>query len=391
MNAFGAHASGRSAWWGRAVGRAMAVVWLLYLVFPVQTLLASPAGQAMRVLQLALAALFVAVYVYMMAGPRPLDLPARVTWPLTAALALLATVLCFLPGSNWLGLYIYVAASAGAHRRVGPAWAGIAATLVLTLLVERHLGTSGFGPGATGVAILATEIVAVGGLLNGLRRLMEVNVELRRGRDDAARLAVSEERLRFARDLHDLLGQHLAVIVLKSELTARLAEADPARAAREAREVEAVARTALRDVREAVTGYRHPRLDAELQGLRAALESAGAEVAVDNRAPPLPEGTQAALAWAAREAATNILRHSQATRVAVRLAQPEAASVRLEVVDNGPARPRPGGTASPGTGLVGLRERARRLGGSVDAGRTPDGGFRLAVTLPARAAGPEAP
>lgn len=283
-------------WRAGILWRVMALVWLLYLAFPVKGLLASRVGAALVALEFALAALFVATYVYLVAGRDPIDLPGRTGWLLAALLAALATALCLLRGTNWLGLFIYVAAAVGARRPFPRAAMGLAATIALALLLEWRLGQSPFGSGGTGTGILVTEIVAVGGLLIGLTRLVEVNGELLRTRDRAARLAVSEERVRFARDLHDLLGHTLAVIVLKSELMARLAASDPTRAAQEAREVEAIARTALRDVREAVAGYRHPRLDAELRGLRLALESAGAEVSIDNRAPSLPNAVQAAFA-----------------------------------------------------------------------------------------------
>jgi two-component system, NarL family, sensor histidine kinase DesK len=378
----------QGGWRSGLIWRSLSLVWLLYLVFPVTSLLDSHVATSMVVLELSLCGLFTALYVAAVAGPGMLAMAPRVGWAATAALAALVTALCLLPGSNWLGLFIFVAAVAGSRRPVGHAAAAVAATVALTmLLLVWRVGSSPFGPGWAGVAILNVEVAGIGLLLMSVTQLVFVNAELRRARDRAARLAVSEERLRFARDLHDLLGHNLAVIVLKSELMARLAESDPARAAQEAREVEAIARTALRDVREAVAGYRHPRLESELQGLRVALESAGAQVAVDNRAPALPDDVQGALAWAAREAATNILRHSQATEVAVRVAPSEGGGVCLEVVDNGPHRPTPQGAPAAGSGLLGLSERARLLGGSVEAGQTGDGGYRLAVTLPARRGG----
>lgn len=368
-------------WLSEAIWRVVALAWLLYLLFPIASLLHSHVGASARGGELALVVVFVAVYVYVMAGPGPLALTPRVAWPLTATLAAVATALCLLPGANWLGLYVFVSAVAGAQRPFVRAASAIVATLALALLMEGHEGSSGFGPGAAGVAIMATEIVAIGLLLAGLMRLVEVNVALQRGREDAARLAVSEERLRFARDLHDLLGHSLAVIVLKSELVDRLAQSDPYRAAQEAREIEAIARTALRDVREAVAGYRHARLAEELEGLKVALRSAGAEVTVDRRADQLADEVDGVLAWAAREAATNILRHSRATRVAVRVERSTSGMVELEVVDNGPSRP---GVAhsGKGSGLQGLRERALQLGGVLWTEATPDGGYRVRVAVP---------
>ncbi|MCL6595796.1 MAG: sensor histidine kinase [Firmicutes bacterium] len=370
--------------------RAFTLMWLLYLVYPVSQLIGGREAYGMKVLELGLATAFVALYAYRMAGPRPAvdEAGEGVGWPSLAALAALATAVVLLPGANWLGMYIYVSAAAGTMRPMRHAWLAILGTLALALAVAWRVGTEAFGPGVMGTAFLVSEILAIGGMVAGMSRLVQANAELRRGRDAAARLAVSEERLRIARDLHDLLGHQLAVIVLKSELAARLAEADgrAGRVAAEVREIESLARAALQGVRDAVAAYHQPRLKAELAGLRLALESAGARVTVVDESPPLSPPAEAVLAWGVREAATNILRHSRATAVDVRLALGEGGQAVLEVVDDGPALGPPA-PETAGHGLVGLRERARSVGGNVEAGPTASGGFRLAVTVPAGTAG----
>ncbi|MBO0686075.1 MAG: sensor histidine kinase, partial [Candidatus Dormibacteraeota bacterium] len=139
------------------------------------------------------------------------------------------------------------------------------------------------------------------------RRMGKYDSDLRLAREEIARLAVSEERLRFARDLHDLLGHSLSVVVLKAELAQKLADAAPGRAVDEMADVERVAREALREVRDAVAGYRQPSLDQELESARGALGSAGVLARFEPVAGPMPAGLDATLAWALREGVTNIV------------------------------------------------------------------------------------
>jgi two-component system sensor histidine kinase DesK len=197
-----------------------------------------------------------------------------------------------------------------------------------------------------------------------------------------ARLAVAEERLRFARDLHDLVGHSLSVIALKAELAERLLQRDPARAAEHVTDVKDVARTALGEVREAVSGYRQPTLVDELAGARMALRAAGIDAELQGSEVELPPDVEALLAWTVREGTTNIIRHSGARscRIAVR---PGLAMASAEVVDDGAGAVfGDDGEKPSGNGLAGLRERAAQLAGRVEAGAAPEGGFRLRVTVP---------
>src|SRR6202011_2416413 len=208
------------------------------------------------------------------------------------------------------------------------------------------------------------------------RLLIEANRQLSLAREQIARLAVGEERLRFARDLHDLIGHSLSVIALKSELAGRLIKTTPGLAAHEVEDIEKVARDALREVREAVAGYRQPTLAAELAGAHEALTAAGIEDHVGQDHPPLPPAVEAVLAWTVREGVTNVMRHSQAKRCAIRITNQDGRAT-VEVVDNGR-----GGTLQPGSGLRGLRERVLERGGTLPAEPLPHEGFRLRVTLP---------
>jgi signal transduction histidine kinase len=190
--------------------------------------------------------------------------------------------------------------------------------------------------------------------------------------------AADEERLRLARDLHDLLGHGLSLITIKSQLARRLfAAGDSARAANEVADIEHVARESLQDVRHAVDGYRQPTFNSEIAGARAALTAAGIDSTIDVSPDALPTAVDATLAWAVRESVTNVIRHSGAATCSIRLVR-EAREASLEITDNGAASL----VSAPGNGLRGLQERAAARGGHADAGPLPSGGFRVHVSVP---------
>lgn len=190
--------------------------------------------------------------------------------------------------------------------------------------------------------------------------------------------AADEERLRLARDLHDLLGHGLSLITIKSQLARRLfAAGDSARAANEIVDIERVARESLQDVRHAVDGYRQPSFTSEIAGARAALTAAGIDSTIEVSPDSLPTAVDATLAWAVREGVTNVIRHSGAATCSIRLTR-QAREASLEITDNGAASP----MSMPGNGLRGLQERAAARGGHADAGPLPTGGFRVHVSVP---------
>jgi two-component system sensor histidine kinase DesK len=195
-------------------------------------------------------------------------------------------------------------------------------------------------------------------------------------RQDAERMAAIAERERIARDLHDLLGHTLSVIVIKSELAAKLSERDPARAAAEIRDVERISRNALQEVRQAIHGYRGERIDQELANGRAALAAGGVTLA--GEIPPLgvEPATEHALALALREALTNVLRHARARRCEVR-ADRTADGLRIVVQDDGV-----GGSEQEGAGLSGMRARLAEIGGTMI--REGSRGTRLELSVPSR-------
>ena len=222
-------------------------------------------------------------------------------------------------------------------------------------------------------------VVSIGAMMAAFGRVTRVNRELRETREELATLAVAEERLRIARDVHDLLGHSLSVITLKSELAARLLERDPARAAGELEEIQAVSREALAEVREAVKGYRGLALAESLTRARTALTAAGIDCELAGAQPALPADVDAVLAWAVREGTTNVIRHSQARHCEIRI-RADGESAALEIDDDGRAAPAP---SHGGSGLEGLRERAQRVRGTLEAGARPGGRLPAARHRPA--------
>jgi two-component system sensor histidine kinase DesK len=194
----------------------------------------------------------------------------------------------------------------------------------------------------------------------------------------AEHLAAIAERERIARDLHDLLGHTLSIIVLKSELAAKVADRDLDRAIREIRDVERISRNALTEVRHAVYGYRGEHLDEELITARTALEAAGVALDADVPAVVLDQDQERTLSLGLREAVTNVIRHARATRCRVTLRE-DAREVRLTIEDDGV-----GGEVVEGAGLSGMRARLAEIGGSID--RDTRAGTRLTLVIPRRPA-----
>jgi two-component system sensor histidine kinase DesK len=217
--------------------------------------------------------------------------------------------------------------------------------------------------------------ILVGALNVHFSQVSRANAQLRLARDEVEHLAKVAERERIARDLHDVLGHTLSLVILKAELASKLADRDPVRAREEIRDVERIAREALAEVRTAVTGYRAGGFEAEVRHARSALGTAGMTVETDVASHvPLPPAHEAVLCLALREAVTNIVRHAGARhcRIALRI---EGSSCVMTVADDGR-----GGTEPFGAGLSGMQERMAVLGGSLV--RDGKRGTTLTVTLP---------
>jgi two-component system sensor histidine kinase DesK len=222
-------------------------------------------------------------------------------------------------------------------------------------------------------------LVVVGCSASAVRRLVTTTAELQAAHEELAQLAVAEERLRFARDLHDLLGHTLSLIVLKSELARELTVVAPGRVASEIGDVERAAREALREVRAVVAGYRQPTLAGELAGARQLLAAAGIEVRIEHASGELPLALDTTLAWAVREGITNVIHHSRARCCHIRTARLGDEAL-IEIIDDGSGMP--GCSTMGGSGLAGLRERIGAHGGRIVTGSQQPSGYRLSVTLP---------
>lgn len=362
-------------------------LWAVYLAYPVKDLVDGHHGTAATVFGWAALGVYLACYLSLVAfrSIRP------GTWsghyaPVVVMVAL-ALVTPFVLGEAWLTLFTYasvcIAVVVPSRYSVAGVGAATAAALLVGLLVDADKDTL--------VAIVVPCFLS-GLAMTGLQRLISTMQELREARAAVAHLAASEERLRLARDLHDLLGHSLSLITIKSELAGRFMDAGKQEQARsQVADIESVARQSLVDVREAVSGFRRPTLPVELAAARTALTTARitleAAPGLTDARPGLDGEEAGALAWALREAVTNIVRHgTDATVCTVAMDETWEDDGRryavLEVTDNG----RGPGKSGPGNGLSGLGERLALVDGRLETGPGPHGrGFRLRAHVPLRA------
>ncbi|MGH2933431.1 MAG: sensor histidine kinase [Gaiellaceae bacterium] len=348
---------------------------LLFLTGPLADLGHSSLGPGRLAAVAAALVVFVVAYVLLVRPVRGSSAaaPARV-------LALLALMLGLAVAARTIGapssfdlLFVFFAVGAGMRLRLRPAITVIVATSA-GLVVEGAIR----GDGSSSYGAKALTVLAIGSMMLAFGRQIRINAALAAAREEIGRLAVAEERLRIARDLHDLLGHSLSTIALKSELAARLVDVEPARAAAEISDVQDVSRQALAEVREAVQGWRQLALDDALAGARAALSAAGIDYALDAPPPRLPAEVEEVFAWAVREGTTNVVRHSRARRCAVRI-HGGAGEAVVEVEDDGVSAPP---DPDAGSGLSGLAERAAAVRGRLEAGAAPGGGFLLRLVVP---------
>ncbi|TXS45054.1 sensor histidine kinase [Streptomyces sp. uw30] len=297
------------------------------------------------------------------------------------ALVLMGLVTCALAGAyggNWLLFFPLLGLATGAAVRMPQLrTAGLVVSMLAAVVSVAHDGWGGLDIAyATWISTMVTAAIL---------SLSEAVRELRAAREELARRAVEQERLRFSRDLHDLLGHTLSVIVVKSEAARRLAAGDVAAAQDQLNDIEAVGRQALTEIREAVTGYRTGSLSTELDRAVSALRAAGIEPVVRRSGPPLVPQTEVLLGWVVREAVTNAVRHSRADRCEI-VVSGSGERVALTVTDDGGGcggeRAEKSGIVG-GTGLKGLAERLSAAGGTLTAGPGPRNGFVVTAELPA--------
>jgi two-component system sensor histidine kinase DesK len=280
---------------------------------------------------------------------------------------------------SWVGLPGFLAGSALVVLPPPFGWL-TAASVVVSMAFTQAAYT-----GQTmDVVYLTLSTTLTGLLVYGLTRLATLVTELHTAREELAKMAVARERLRFARDLHDLLGYNLSAITLKSELTHRLVIKHPARAREELVEILQISRQALADVRAVASGYREMSLDEECESARSVLSAADVHVQMDVNYRDLPVRVATVLATVLREGITNLLRHSKAEFCEISVRETDTVVI-IEMMNDGvpndPVDSRED-SGPGGSGIHNLSARVAELGGELTAEFQADNKFRLYVTLP---------
>ena len=345
-------------------------VFLVYLAYPIVDLFQHKSAPTI-VLGLALIVLFTALY--MTVVPRAAFQPDAWLAARTALLMVaIAAVYCVTCGRGGVVFATYLAVSL---VFLLPAYLSIPCVVSLSLLVvivPQHIASwnvHGYQWGAGGPALL------VGIAMYGIKNRAATDIRLAQAEHQVATMAAEQERLRIARDLHDLLGHALTTVTVKAELASRLVTRDPDKAAQEMSQVAELARQGLADVRAAVAGYREVSLATELAVAREVLTAAGIRAELPPATEEVPRELRELFGWVVREGVTNAVRHSRAQRVRVTMS-----SRSIEVEDDGVG---PGSDGRAGSGLTGLVERVAEMGGRVETGAAGERGFRLLVEVPA--------
>jgi signal transduction histidine kinase len=312
--------------------------------------------------------------------------PARLRSPAGYLALFVQACLVFLPmiefSDAWAAMPGFLAGSMLLVLPQVLAWPGFVGVVATMAFLQSQFGGE-FGGRPLNVVYVSISTVVTGFVVYGLSRLAQLVVELHAARAEMAKMAVVRERLRFARDLHDLLGYSLSAITLKSELTHRLVTKNPAQAREELVEILSIARQALADVRTVSSSYRELSLEDECRSARWVLASADIEVRMSTDYRDLPAPVSTVLATVLREGITNLLRHSKAEWCEIRVRQTGGVA-GIEIINNGVRKvpSQSGEQGGGGGGLQNLSRRAAELGGEVLAGRVSDDQFRLKVSIP---------
>jgi two-component system sensor histidine kinase DesK len=363
------------------------VVWIPFVIPPIVDLFNAKINIVHLIITLVVATIYFCIYLAMpwhyvryLAVTSAL-LSIRTPWLSICLLTLLSVGLIISNGSDWIIMFFFTSGYAVSCLRLRSA---IPVTILFSLIgiLISFLLHKGWFFSLETVSFTCT----ISALVFILMGAMATNIELQVAHEEIARLAVVTERLRIARDLHDLLGHNLSLITLKSELVGRLISLEPERATNEIADIEQVARITLQEVRETVARYRQPTLANELRGAREILAAADIAYYYEENVhiEHLPEILEGILAWTVREGVTNVIRHSRARQCTIRLSS-EQHIIRIEVIDNGNS-----GTVdltmpaarTKGNGLSGLAERVHSFGGQISTRPYRGSGFCLAVVLP---------
>jgi two-component system sensor histidine kinase DesK len=333
------------------LARLFPLVWLVFVSFPIAGLVSQPRPLLEYFYGAFWIVLFIAIFLWAFFWVRRSDVNLEQPYQIPSLIGMISSYIIM--GLMWLvvqgdsvGFLVYAGSFAGFQKSIRPALVSMAIAFAATLYFALH------GSGWLIWSVPISTIIAALGNHMGYQEAITKR-KLRRSQAEVTRIA---KRERIARDLHDLLGHTLSVIVIKSELASKLAEKNPARAIQEIRDVERISREALQEVRSAVRGYRSSGLEAELANISLALEAA--QIKLEQLIMPitLEWATEQTLAFILREAITNVVRHSSAKTCFVNLEQKNQ-FVMLEIYDDAQLE------LKPGNGIQGMRERIEALQG----------------------------
>ncbi len=312
--------------------------------------------------------------------------PGAPFWPLRLRILTLTgqAVATYLPfvvlHEVWGGMAGFLAGSFIILLRPPTSWILFTLTTasIGVLAVTEHLS-------AEWIVYFVVATANAGLVLYGLTKMADLVKLLHVARAELARMAVAQERMRFARDLHDLLGYSLSSITLKSELAYRLADGQPEHARQELASILEVSRQALSDLRTVASSYRAMRFEDEVASVESMLLAAGVDVSVEVSLPDLPPALDTVLATVLREGVTNMLRHSKVEHCSI-IGRCADGYVRLELVNDGVSSEREGRAADSAgsSGLGSLAQRLAKVGGELEAGVRAHDKFRLVATAPLR-------
>jgi two-component system, NarL family, sensor histidine kinase DesK len=348
------------------------LIWLVFLGLPISSILNRSKTPLELVFNLGLIAVFIVMFLWSFFWSRTAKTNLETPYQIPSLIGMISSyiILALLwtsIGGNSLAFVVYAGSFAGFQKSIAPAFFSI----LISFLVAAYLVVHGSDWSVW--TVLISTVIATMGNHSGFQQAI-IGRRLRRSQNEVVRVAKIAERERIARDLHDLLGHTLSVIVLKSELASKLAEKNPVRAIQEIRDVERISREALQEVRSAVRGYRSSGLEAELANISLALEAAQIKLEQFIMPLELEWATEQTLAFILREAITNVVRHSHAKTCFVNLEQKNQ-FVLLEIYDDAQLE------LTEGNGIGGMRERVATLAGEFSL-VTSSGRRGISVKLP---------
>jgi two-component system sensor histidine kinase DesK len=354
-------------------GWLMSVIWLVFLGFPLAAALTADRSWALRVTAALLVVTFAAVYVHGFVRMSRTDSWIEVAgwgWHYVAVLAVHVCAVFALIGFEGLGMLPFLVSMGMFALPMRLAFVVFGIVVALAGVGAATFGLPWSAEGEAGPWFLVAIVVLVGTVTAITRVLDQLGSQHQEIRGD---LAVAADRERVARDVHDVLGHSLTVVTVKAELAERLVEADPQRARAELAEIQSLARQSLAEIRATVGGLRSVSLADQIDSARVALQGAGIAAELPDDPAVVDPRHRIVLGWALREAVTNVVRHSSASRCSI-----EFDSDSLSVLDDGAGL----NGHREGNGLRGLRERVREAGGTVEVGPGPDGaGSAVRVVL----------